>query len=129
MEIECTGDVNLNDINSQYRLLFECALDVILLLDLSGNILDANHAAVGSYGYTKDELRSMNGRDLRIPSERGLAAKQLDEAYTEGRIFETVHQRKDGSTFPVEVSARGIVMGNKKILISIVRDITKRKKY
>jgi PAS domain S-box-containing protein len=127
MEIECIGDINLRDVNAQYRLLFECALDIIFISDLNGNILDVNHAGIRSYGYTRDQLLSMNVRDLRIPSERGLATKQLNEAYTKGNTYETVHQRKDGSTFHVEISARGIIVDKEKLLINIVRDITKRK--
>jgi PAS domain S-box-containing protein len=71
----------------------------------------------------------MNAIDLRIPSERSFAIKQLNEAYTKGNKFETVHQRKNGSTFSVEVSARGVAVDNAKMLIAIVRDITKRTEY
>lgn len=127
MEIECIGDIDLKGVNAQYKLLFECAKDMIFLLNFSGKILDANYAAIKSYGYTKDELLSMSVRDFRIPSQRSFAMKQLNEAYTKGYMYETVHQRKNGSTFPVEISARGIILDKEKMFIAIVRDITKRK--
>jgi PAS domain S-box-containing protein len=127
MEFECIGDVDPRDINAQYKILFMCAPDIIFLVDFNGKILDANHAAIKSYGYSMDELLSMNIQDFIVPSEHGFASKQLNEAYTKGNMFETVHQRKDGSKFPIEISARGIIVDKTKILISIARDITKRK--
>ena len=45
-----------------------------------------------------------------------------------GTCFETVHKRKDGSEFPVEVSSVGTNVGGEMILCSIVRDISERKK-
>jgi hypothetical protein len=38
MYIECIGDINLKDVNAQYRLLFDCALDTIVLIDFHGKI-------------------------------------------------------------------------------------------
>ncbi len=129
MEIECIGDIDLKDPNAQHRLLFECALDIILLVDWAGDILDANYAAIKAYGYSKDELLRLNARDLRIPGERSFTTEQLKKAYTQGQTFETVHKRKDGNTFPVEVSAQGVIINDKRMLIAVVRDITKRREY
>ena len=47
----------------------------------------------------------MKVEDLRIPSERGFAIRQLNEAYANGQTFETVHRRKNGRIFPVEIAA------------------------
>jgi diguanylate cyclase (GGDEF)-like protein/PAS domain S-box-containing protein len=44
-----------------------------------------------------------------------------------GITFETAHRRKDGSTFPVEVSSRGDEVDGERMLLSIVRDISERK--
>lgn len=52
----------------------------------------------------------------------------MSQADSTGLIFESIHVRKDGSSFPVEVSARSILIGNEKIWIHIVRDISERKK-
>jgi PAS domain S-box-containing protein len=124
---ECTGPINLDNVKSKYKLLFECALDMIFLVDINGNILDANNTAVKGYGYSCDELLSMNAKDLRIPIERGSAEKQFREAFEKGAVYETAHMRKDGSEFPVEISSRGLILNNKKVLLAVVRDVTKRK--
>jgi signal transduction histidine kinase/CheY-like chemotaxis protein len=55
-----------------------------------------------------------------VPEQMALAEK-------EGLTFETVHRRRDGSTFPVEVSSRGGTIEGQRVLLSIVRDISERK--
>jgi len=50
----------------------------------------------------------------------------VKQALEKGIFFEAVHRRKDGSSFHVEVSSQGIKKGN--ILLSIIRDISERKK-
>ena len=52
--------------------------------------------------------------------------KSLDEVKT--AFYETIHQRKDGSTFPIEVSARVIEIEGNKFYQTIGRDITERKR-
>lgn len=105
--------------------LFENARDIILLIDLSGNIIKANKAAVKSYGYDRKELLNMTIRDLRATRTEGLVQSQMQVANKEGILFETVHRCKDGTDFPVEVSSQS--MGDEKVLLSIIRDITLRK--
>ena len=51
----------------------------------------------------------------------------MAQADTRGILFETIHQRKDGTTFPVEVSSQGATIGGVRTLISVIRDITERK--
>ena len=52
---------------------------------------------------------------------------QMKEADDYGIIFESVHVKKDGSEFPVEVSAKGTKIGEEWVRIHIIRDITERK--
>jgi PAS domain S-box-containing protein len=52
----------------------------------------------------------------------------MRQAEEQGVIFETLHLRKDGGAFPVEVSSRVIVIGERKFFFSIIRDISERKK-
>src|SRR3712207_7995844 len=44
------------------------------------------------------------------------------------RSFETVHRRKDGTTFPVEVSSQSADIGGERLLFSVVRDVSERKR-
>lgn len=110
----------------RYRLLSEKARDIILFIDTDdGRITEANDAAIQAYRYTREELLSLTVFDLR---ERDpFVQSQLRHAEEKGLFFETVHIRKDGTSFPVEVSSKGTTIGNKRVNLSIIRDITERK--
>jgi PAS domain S-box-containing protein len=112
----------------RYELLSENSRDIVLLVDNNGGILEANVAATKAYGYSREELIVRSIRDLRAPGTRGLAADQMAEADEKGILFESTHLRKDGSTFPVEVSSQGTEIGGSRVLISVIRDITERKR-
>ncbi len=117
------------DLCYRYDLLKKESRDIIMFIDpKSGRILEANDAAVRIYGYSYDELLSMSIRDLRTPSTGHLVVDQLAEAANKGILFETEHRRKNGESFPVEVSSKGAVIGNGRVIISIIRDISIRKK-
>jgi len=109
--------------------LFRLARDVVLLIDPSGNVVEANDAAVAAYGYSLDELRGMNIRDLRTVEAQAAIDRDWQGASGPlGVLFETVNRRKDGSTFPVEVSAQTIDIEGKPYRQSFIRDITERKR-
>ena len=113
----------------RYELLAEHSRDIILHMRRDdGRILEANAAAANAYGYTRGELQSLSIHELRAAGARGLTASQMAEADTGGILFETVHRRKDGSTFPVEVSSQGATIGGRRTLISVIRDVTERKR-
>jgi PAS domain S-box-containing protein len=112
----------------RYRLLAERARDIILFIALDGRIIEANDAAVQAYGYTRDELLTMSIRDLRAGETKSLIAPQMETADEHGILFETMHQRKDGSTFPVQVSSQGAKEPGARVLLSIIRDVTDRKR-
>jgi PAS domain S-box-containing protein len=111
----------------RYELLAGQTRDIILFVRRGdGRVIEANAAAVAAYGYTREELLGLSIQDLRAPHTRDVTAQQMDAADTRGILFETVHRRKDGATFPVEVSSRGATLGGARCLVSVVRDITER---
>lgn len=113
----------------QYNYLSRFANDVILLLDGDGIILTANDRAADVYGYSLDELHGTSIRQLRAPSSRPAIDADWRLAKERGSlIFETVHQRRDGSEFAVEVSTRSVVIEGRSLQQSIIRDISDRKR-
>ncbi|MBI4800422.1 MAG: PAS domain S-box protein, partial [Desulfarculus sp.] len=105
------------------------ANDIVLLMDQDWQILEANQRAVEAYGYSQAELLKMNGRDLRAPAALDDFDRQVAEAdLRAGAVYETLHQRKDGSVFPVEISIRQVELGGQKYRQSFIRDISERKK-
>jgi PAS domain S-box-containing protein len=112
---------------ARYHLLAAQTQDLILFFHQDGRIVDANQAAVSAYGYDRETLLTMTIHDLRESTTLPLVDSQLVEADTCGIRFETVHQRQDGSTFPVEVSSIGAEIGGERLIMSIIRNITARK--
>lgn len=114
----------------RYQLLSDQARDIILFLRLDGQIVEANAAAVEVYGYARMTLLTMTIHDLRDPATHPLLADQMtqaNQAAGRGIRFETVHRRQDGTLFPVEVSSIGADMGNERLLLSVIRDISQHK--
>jgi len=113
----------------RYKHLTKYANDIILLLERDGKIVDANERAIKVYGYDREELLRLNLRDLRSPPEtKILLNEQLKEIEARnGLIFETKHEKKDGTVFPVEVSSRVINIEGNQYYQNIIRDITERK--
>lgn len=112
-----------------FEYLTQYANDIILVADDSGEIIEANERAVSAYGYTRNELLGMQIWTLR-PTADDLRVFHEQIAHfrkSGGLTFETTNRRKDGSIFPVEVSARIIELEGVKYLQGIIRDITERK--
>ncbi|MDR3542129.1 MAG: PAS domain S-box protein [Desulfosporosinus sp.] len=125
--IDITERKRMHERLEKYQVLAERANDAMLFIDKKGNILEANDAAIRIYGYTYQEFSSMNIFDLRRLNKSADIIEQMELADKEGIIFETVHFLKDGTSINVEVSSKGTILGNRTVLLSIVRDITKRK--
>ncbi|MFN2528919.1 MAG: response regulator [Candidatus Baltobacteraceae bacterium] len=109
---------------ARYRLLAEEARDIMLFVrrgDL--RILEANNAASIAYGYSKEELVGMSFAQLAAPETGSEVVPTLpidDNASTFG-----THMRKDGSKFPVEISAKSAVLDGQDLCV--IRDITERR--
>jgi two-component system CheB/CheR fusion protein len=113
----------------RYELLAANSRDIILFIRHDdGRILEANAAAVHAYGYSREQLLEMTVRDLRSDNRLGDIEAQLAKADTDGVLFQTLHKRKDGSVFPVEVSSRGDTIAGIRTLLHIIRDISERRK-
>lgn len=116
-------------LSKRYEYLTRYANDIILTVDQDWKIIAANEKAVISYGYALNELLQMNINTLRAPESRDFLVSEMKQIQEhEGLIFETMHQKKDGTVFPVEVSSRVIEIDGKKVYQNIIRDISDRKK-
>ncbi len=102
--------------------------DIILLLGQNWEILEANDRAVETYGYTPDELLRRTWRDLLGSDSVAEFDRQRQQFETQESFrLETRQRRRDGSTFPVEVSFRQVTMYNQRFCQTVTRDITERK--
>jgi PAS domain S-box-containing protein len=113
--------------DARYRLLAEHSRDIVLFVRREdGRILEANRAACTAYGYGAEELQALTIHDLRDPSVRASAEAQMAQADSGSILFETLHRRRDGTSFPVEVSSTGVSIDGARALVSVVRDVTER---
>ena len=117
----------------RYRILFEKANDAIFIIASegaeSGCIIDVNLAAAAMHGNTRSELLQMNIRELNASSDAAQFSDQLDRMVAgEWIIEETEHRKKDGTVFPVEISAGIIEIQDKRVILSLYRDISQRRR-
>ena len=92
----------------------------------------ANFGAQKGSGYKLNELRKMTPVDLMTEFTRSEFKKQLKSTLTNSRKkiqFETIHRRKDGSTYPIEVHIQSSSLENRTLIVAIIMDITHRKDY
>lgn len=131
--LETSRDITERKKSDRALLRTQTALDTaaeaVFWVKPNGHISDANDAACRSLQYTREELISMNVTDIDPKMRR--APEALEEVVTmvrenQGATFQTTHQRKDGTTFPVEVSSRRIEFEDEEFACTIVRDISDR---
>lgn len=125
--VEITSPQRAETAERLHKVLFENAQDIILYMLETGRIIDANQKACTTYGYTKEELCQLKIQDLRHHSTMSDYEHQMRLATLEGIVFESIHQKSDGTLFPVEVSARSVETSTAVLRIHIIRDISKRK--
>ena len=111
------------------RSLVDQAADALCLHEIGGRILDVNRRMCLALGYSREELLSLNVMDIDVNASEAESAK-FAERVAPGVpvIAERVLRRKDGSTFPVELSLSLVVSGRRRLLLGIARDITDRKR-
>ncbi len=111
----------------RYRNLFENKHTVMFIVDPeTSNIIDANAAAVQTYGYTKDEFKRMSVGALNTLTADEIKKAMQDTKDFRRNSFIFKHRRKDGSIMDVEVVSGPINFDKKVYLYSIVIDITER---
>jgi PAS domain S-box-containing protein len=109
--------------------LMRSANDMILLLDERWRIVDANDRVLDCYGYSREEMLGRDAWDFPA-GESPWSPEELRRRMEEegGMVFESLHRRKDGSLFPVEISGRLVRYGRRRYCQAIARDITERKR-
>ena len=112
----------------RFRLMFDRATDGIVILSDSGTLLAVNDAFAQMHGYTRDEMLSMNLRDLDTPETLPELAARLERIFAgESLTFEVTHYHKDGRVLTLEVSSSLIAVGGERMIQAFHRDITERR--
>ena len=114
-----------------YRAIFDNVNDAIVLRDLeTKRILDVNSKLCEMTGYAAGEMKGMPaGWFSASPVQNG---KRLTDYYAKAvrgapQLFEWEGRRKDGTPFWVEVNLRKVTIGGRECLLSVLRDVTRRR--
>ena len=113
---------------ARFRTFVDHATDAFFLHDDGLIVVDVNRQACDSLGYSREELIGMHPRDFDVGlDEPSLTRLAQRVGAGESVTFETLHRRKDGIVFPVEIRARMFQQADKRFRLSLARDISDRK--
>lgn len=116
----------LKEGESRYRTILSSAMDGYLMVDGQGRIVEANEAYARISGYEAGELIGLHSSDLDARDDSAAVQERLERLKTERyERFESVHRRKDGSEYAIEVSLQ-YDADDPGRLIAFVRDISER---
>lgn len=123
----------LAESEERYRAVFEAAGDGVFLM--AGDVfVDVNPAGATLLGATVDEIVGTHPWDWSPQSQPdGRPSKDAALSWIGGAMagkvqrFPWLHRRKDGTTFPAEVTLTPVVIGGRRYLIALVRDVSGRK--
>lgn len=119
----------LRESELRYRTLMDFATDSFILHAEGGVVIDVNQRACETYQYSKEEFIG------KLPEfySYSIDAKKLEWIIGEMNkghtiAYDSIHRRKDGSTFPTEIRLRPIILDGKRFVVMLSRDISERKK-
>jgi len=124
---------SLEDSKQRLRALVGTAVDGVMIIDAQGTVQEYNPACEQLFGYRADEVLGRNVKMLMPRPYREEHDEYLQRYRTTGvkRIIgigrEVEGQRKDGTTFPMELSVGEARPGGQQVFVGIIRDITARK--
>ncbi|MGA2228103.1 MAG: PAS domain S-box protein, partial [Syntrophobacteraceae bacterium] len=113
---------------AKYRELFTAVSDAILVFDADTlRLIDMNESALHCYGYTREEFLNLGAMDITADPE--ISRKSVEAtAKQQVRVPLRYHRKKDGTVFPVEISAVRFLLRERTLVCGVVRDITERKR-
>ena len=122
------SEAHRDELLTRHQALLRMANDVVLLIDSSWRIVEANERVLDLYGYRREQLIGQPFNILSGSAAVGAPAKEFARAdYEDGLIFEAVHRDLSGTEIPVEVSARPILIEGITYHQAIIRDQRERK--
>lgn len=117
------AEQSLKESEEKYRNVFDTERDALFLIDKeSGAILDVNESACQLYGYSCEEMLRLKSTDISPEAdETRLATKEFQD-----RIRLRYHKKRDGTVFPVDISASQFLLKERMVILASIRDITKQ---
>lgn len=122
------AELTLRQSELRHRTIIRTSMDGFWLSDLFANILEVNDSCCKMSGYSREELTQMTIPQIEAAETPGEVKQHIQRIINDGSDrFETVHRRKDGSLYEVEVSTHYLPMEGGR-LFYFFRDITENKR-
>jgi len=122
------SELALADVERRYKQIFDNNRAIKLIIDPdTGAITDANSAAVDFYGYSREDLKKMRIQDINILPAAEVFAEMQRARSLERAHFEFRHRLASGEIRDVEVYSSPIDTTDKRLLYSIVVDVTQKR--
>ena len=127
-------EVALRESEEKFRGIFNNINDAVHIHEIDkngqpGRFLDVNDVACRMLQYSREELLAAGPLDFADSWHSRPLGEITDDLRDKGHaFFETFHIRKDGTKVPVEINAIVTRILGKKVVVSVIRDITQRKK-
>ncbi len=126
------SEEKIKESETNYRKLFDHSNEAIYLWRIEEEnrirLLDVNQVAIDMLGYSKNELLHMDPSNLFDEESREKVPGIIRELLERERHTCEMHQvRKDGRKIPVEIFSHVFLYHGRKVILSSIRDITKRK--
>jgi formate hydrogenlyase transcriptional activator len=111
-----------------FRRLVDESNDAIWVVDPETlRFIDANEKTCIRLGYSREELLSLSVFDIAPEATKASTARVTEDVREKGFVvMESVHRRKDGSTFPVELSVTCVHL-ERDYIVTVARDISESK--
>lgn len=124
---------SISESEETYRMLYDSLNDAIFTSEVSEDgsswkLIYVNDVACERLGYTREELLSKNPGDITTDKDQQLYSRVKSIITQNQTLFETEHITKDGRLIPVEVSTNTAYFKGRRLIHSVARDITERKR-
>lgn len=124
-----TIERQLREAEERYRIIFEEAMDAITLMAIpSGAFVEFNSQACRQLGYSREEFRRLSLGDIEARETPEQCRQHIQRLTSRGaEVYETLHRTRSGEIRNILMSARPIILGGTKYLLSLFHDYTERK--
>ncbi|MBC7235553.1 MAG: response regulator [Chloroflexi bacterium] len=124
----------LRESERRFRAIFDNVNDAVFIHEVDANgmpgrFLEVNRVACQRLGYTREEMLTMSPQDIDVPSQREQPPAIMEKLLRTGEArFETEHVTRQGERIPVEISTRLFDLSGQRVVLSVARDVSERKR-
>jgi PAS domain S-box-containing protein len=118
----------IRESQEKFRRLFLDNPEAAVYMDSGFHILDINPRFSKVFGYSLNEVKGKHIDDVVVPKDKMGEAKMLEEKFMKGPVYyDTIRQRKNGSSVPVSISGAPIIIDDQLVgFVRLYKDITER---